>query len=97
MIYLVREKQNLLDIAMQLYGDLDGVWKLLDDNPSIGLDSELATAQELVVDPAHSVNPQIQNYFKTRNLKVVTGPALPDEELQPGEGFDTGFLDPGFA
>ena len=35
MLYKVKERQSVLDIALQLYGHLDGVQLLIEDNPHL--------------------------------------------------------------
>jgi len=38
MTILTKERQTIFDLAISYYGTLDGVWKILEDNPNIQFD-----------------------------------------------------------
>lgn len=48
--YTVLPQQSLFDIAIEVYGDVDAVFWLLDDNPTlIGLTDRLQVGQQISV------------------------------------------------
>ena len=47
MKYTVSEGQSLFDIAIEVYGHVEGVFWLLDDNPGISLTHRLKVGQVL--------------------------------------------------
>lgn len=64
-IYRVRNGQSIYDIATEIYGDVTGISYLLEDNPSINLDTYLETDLEIVVNPTSNtiLNQNIANFF----------------------------------
>lgn len=45
--YRVITGQNIYDVALHLYGSIDGIVDLLINNPGLSLETELRTGQEL--------------------------------------------------
>lgn len=45
--YIVQPKQNIFDIALLLYGTIEGIFDLLITNTSLSMDDDLVTGQEL--------------------------------------------------
>jgi hypothetical protein len=75
--YTVRQGQDLLDVAIQLYGDMAGVLRLIKDN-GLPFTPELAVGQELLYDPNAARNPDVVAHFAERNIIIATateGPA----------------------
>ncbi|WP_299466103.1 hypothetical protein [uncultured Microscilla sp.] len=50
-IYTTYEGQNIIDLALQLYGNPQAFFMLLDDNPTLSLDQEIAAGTEVRYDP----------------------------------------------
>jgi hypothetical protein len=73
--------QSLFDLAIQEYGSVEEVYRLLDDNPEvITVDAELMPGSILKVQERPQLEDErTMNYFRTRNLKVATG-----ETISPG-------------
>lgn len=46
-IITVQPRQTIFDVALQYYGDVEGIGFLLLDNPTISLDDPLAYGQKL--------------------------------------------------
>lgn len=38
MTITIKERQTIFDLAISYYGTLDGVWKILEDNPDVQFD-----------------------------------------------------------
>ena len=45
--YRVITGQNIYDVALHLYGSIEGIVDLLVNNPDLSLETELRTGQEL--------------------------------------------------
>mgnify|MGYP003254322819 CR=1 FL=1 len=45
--YRVITGQNIYDVALHLYGSIEGIVDLLINNPGLSLETELRTGQEL--------------------------------------------------
>ena len=45
--YKVKLNQNILDIALELYGTIEGVFDLLITNTGLSMNTDLKTGQEL--------------------------------------------------
>lgn len=72
--YKIYSGQSLLDIALEVYGDIGGVFTLLEDNPAItSLDDDLQVGQALLVDDNKAVNAEVARYFRFRELKINGG------------------------
>ncbi|WP_045113336.1 hypothetical protein [Microscilla marina] len=50
-VYTTYEGQNIIDLALQLYGNPQTFFMLLDDNPTLSLDQEIAAGTEVRYDP----------------------------------------------
>jgi hypothetical protein len=71
---LVYEGQNLVDIAIQEYGSLEGVWQLLIDNSFLQtIDYHLKAGQVLKIDDSKKIRGDIVEYFDKRGIKINTG------------------------
>ncbi len=65
----VNTNQNIFDIALQYYGDVEMVWQLIDDNNlTDGLDSILTPGQELLIDESKIVNPELAKYLQQKGI-----------------------------
>ncbi len=73
-IIIVQEGQNLVDIALQYYGDVSGVFQLLANNPELdNLDAVLYSGQKLLIDGAKAVAPSVVVYYRRKEHYVNTG------------------------
>ena len=45
--YVVKPNQNLFDVALHLYGSIEGIFDLLISNPELNMASDLTYGQEL--------------------------------------------------
>lgn len=85
-IYTVKPNQNLFDIALHLYGSIEGLFDLLISNPSLNMTSELAYGQELEYHEGFVINSSIVEEFGKQNIIPSAGSRnvyfkRPDEDL----------------
>ena len=57
--YRVVAGQNIYDIAMHLYGSIEGIVDLLINNPGLSLDDNLKSGDELEHTDGFTINPDI--------------------------------------
>ncbi len=88
---IVLPGQSLFDIALQVYGAVDGAKKLADDN-GINITSDIVPGTELRFDGNMIINKNVVNYYKNDN--IIPSSVL-IVEIQQGIGFweiGTGFV-----
>lgn len=71
--YIVKSGQNLYDVALTLYGSIEGVFDLLINNRSINLNSQLTNGQILYYNEGFMVNQTIVDWFKTNGDVIKNG------------------------
>lgn len=71
--YIVKSGQNLYDIALMLYGSIEGVFDLLVSNPNISFNTMLSKNTELNYHEDFVVNQDIVSWFDTNNVRVKNG------------------------
>ncbi len=71
MIYEVKAGQNLLDIAVQMYGTVEMVVQIAWDN-GLNLDTDLTPGQKIVIDEYKVVKPKTVKYFHDNNITIAT-------------------------
>lgn len=72
-IYKVKGGQNLFDIALHLYGTIEGLFDILISNPDISMTDDLAVGQELEYHTEFVINQGIVNEFEENNTTVANG------------------------
>lgn len=85
-IYTVKPNQNLFDVALHLYGNIEGLFDLLISNPELNMTSELIYGQELIYHEEFVLNESVVNEFKKQNITPSSGARRvyfkrPDEDL----------------
>ena len=55
--YRVVTGQNIYDVALHLYGSVEGIVDLLVNNPALSLETELCSGQELTLSLIHISEP----------------------------------------
>ncbi len=90
--YTICEGQSMLDVALEVYGDIDGVFALIEDNPELSsLDDELYPGQQLLIDSANEANEDVARYYAEEDIRLnsraVAGEA-PVEDLTGLVSFD---------
>ena len=72
-VYEVRKNQNIFDIAIALYGSIEGVFDLLVNNSDLSFDSKLEEGMELFWDESFVVYDTIVNSLSAANIVPVNG------------------------
>lgn len=84
--YTVKPNQNLFDVALHIYGSIEGLFDLLISNPDLNMTSELSYGQELTYHEDFVLNESVTEGFKTQNITPSSGARKvyfkrPDEDL----------------
>lgn len=84
--YIVKPNQNIFDVALHLYGSIEGLFDLLISNPDLNMTSELKYGQELIYHDEFVLNESIVTEFKNRDIVPSSGARKvyfkhPDEDL----------------
>jgi len=69
---IVQQGQTIVDIALQEYGSVEGLFALLEANQTLDLDSQLEPGQKVLVREEDVVNSDIVNYYQRNNINVVS-------------------------
>ena len=78
----VYDSQNLVDMALQEYGSVEGLITLCRDNGKAA-DEDLVISETLVVMSNSVVNTALRGYYKSIGYKVATGTTLLSDEATP--------------
>ncbi len=71
---IVQEGQNLVDVALQYYGDAGAVVSLLADNPQLeSLDRFLKSGDIINIDSTKVIAPSVTVFYKRQEHFVNTG------------------------
>lgn len=57
--YRVVAGQNIYDVALHLYGSVEGIVDLLVNNPALSLETELCSGQELTYTDGFVINADV--------------------------------------
>lgn len=71
MIITVKDRQSLLDIAIQYLGSVDGVFSLAERN-GLGITDRLNDGQQLYYDLSDTVNEKVASYFSAATVSPAT-------------------------
>lgn len=77
--YIVKSGQNIFDVALTLYGSIEGIFDLLISNADRGgqvplsYDSSLSAGEVLNYNPDFLINNSIKTYFENNSIKVANG------------------------
>lgn len=72
-IYKVKGSQNLFDIALHLYGSIEGLFDILITNPTLNIITELTPGMELEYHEDFIVNKSIVEEFNKNDQTIVNG------------------------
>lgn len=71
--YIVKPNQNLFDVALHLYGSIEGLFDLLISNPDLNMTSELRYGQELAYHKEFVLNESVVSEFGKQNITPSSG------------------------
>ena len=66
--YTVQYGQNLFDVALTLYGSIEGILDLLVYNKNLSINTELKYGDELEYTPYYYEDSTVVSYFKDNNI-----------------------------
>ena len=93
--YKITVGQNIYDIAMHLYGSIEGIVDLLINNPGLSLDDNLKSGDELEYTDGFTINPDIVAYNQLYNLLPANGERNVYPKEPSGQRFMELFLESG--
>lgn len=84
--YTVKPNQNIFDVALHLYGSIEGLFDLLISNPELNMTSDLVYGQELIYHEDFVLNESVVSEFKKQSIVPSSGARKvyfkhPDEDL----------------
>ena len=84
--YSVIAGQNIFDVALHLYGSIEGIVDLMMNNPDLSLDTTLTVGQELVYTDGFVINADVVAYNAARGIVTANGehhvyPKYPEGQL----------------
>lgn len=71
--YKVEYGQNIYDVALTLYGSVEGILDLLTCNPKLSMDTELKYGDILEYTPYYHEDSTVVSYFKTNGIIPANG------------------------
>ena len=71
--YRITAGQNLYDVALHLYGSIEGVVDLLISNPNLSFDTTLAAGQELVYTDDFVIRADVVTYNELHGIVPANG------------------------
>lgn len=71
--YTVISGQSLYDIALHIYGSIEGITDLLVSNPSLSLDDTLEDGQELFYSDDFEIDTDVIAWFKSQGITPASG------------------------
>ena len=73
--YIVKRNQNIYDVAVQIYGSVEGLFDLLISNEDLAMDSELKEGQELSYHKIYVRNQSILDTLNSEHIILANGMA----------------------
>lgn len=71
--YKVIQGQNIYDVALHIYGSVEGVTDLLVNNESVSFDTDLKAEDELVYSDDYQINKEVVAYYKMHGITPASG------------------------
>ncbi len=69
---IVHKRQNVIDLAIQEYGSIEGLLELAKEN-NLSLDEDMVVGSTLFVDASKITNKPLVGFFKEKKIVIVTG------------------------
>lgn len=71
--YKVIAGQNLYDVALHVYGSVEGITDLLANNESLSLDDDLQAGDVLFYTDGYRINKEVVAYYQTHGITPASG------------------------
>lgn len=85
--YIVKTGENIYDIALTLYGSIEGIFDLLVSNDNLTMDTRLQKGDELYYHDEFMINQDVAAWVNESGLVVKNGDHQEDDGI-PYEGTD---------
>lgn len=66
------KEQSIIDLVIQEYGDISGLVAFAKDN-NLAVDADLVPGEEYLIDPAKILRPEVVNFYRQQDLRVIRG------------------------
>lgn len=80
--HIVSEGQDIFDVTLQRFGDIENLFDMLDGNENFNLNSSLKSADEIIIDNENKGEITVKEFYRRRDFPVVNA----DEETFSGLG-----------
>lgn len=74
--YIVKTGQNIFDVALTLYGSIEGLLDLMVNNPTLSIDSDITSGDKLQYTPYYYEDQTVIDYYQ--NNKIVPSNQIGD-------------------
>lgn len=71
--YTIQSGQNIYDVALHIYGSIEGIVDLLMSNSKLSMCDVLKSGDELLFTDDYLINPDVVAYMRTKNLQPANG------------------------
>lgn len=71
--YKITAGQNIYDVALHIYGSIEGVTDLMINNEELSLDTTLKSGDELIFSDDYLINPEVVAYYQTHRITPSSG------------------------
>lgn len=71
--YSVTQGQNIYDVALHIYGSVEGVLDLLATNETLSLDSDLRSGDQLNYTDGYLINKEVSAHYHTHGITPASG------------------------
>lgn len=71
--YKVIAGQNIYDVALRVYGAVEGIIDLLINNEQLSLDTDLKAGDELIFTDDYQLNKEVVAYYETHDITPASG------------------------
>lgn len=71
--YTITVGQNLYDVALHIYGSIEGITDLLISNPWLSLAATLRPGQELIYSDDYLIDADVAAYYRQRGISPANG------------------------
>ncbi len=72
-IYKTTHGQSIYDVALHIYGSVEGITDLLINNETLSIDTTLQSGDELIYTDDYILNKEVVAYYTTHNITPSTG------------------------
>lgn len=71
--YKIIQGQNIYDVALHIYGSVEGVTDLMVNNEELSFDTDLKAGDELVYSDDYRINEEVTAYYGTHGITPASG------------------------